>query len=82
MPRNFGIPPRPGVTYPEGCDWAKPPGCTCKRWAQAQACCEFCYQDLHREREPDWVDAPNYIGVYIGVAVAVILSIALALLLS
>jgi hypothetical protein len=46
---RYGFHPEHG-RYPDGCDWHKPPGCTCKTFAQAQGCYEMCYQDQFLDR--------------------------------
>ena len=49
MTRFFGIPQRNLRLYPDGCDWLKPEGCLCKKWARAKHCHEQCEPD---EGEP------------------------------
>jgi hypothetical protein len=40
--RNYGFPESDGQRYPNGCDWHKPSGCTCRFYAQAQSCENRC----------------------------------------
>jgi hypothetical protein len=49
--RNYGFPESDGQRYPNGCDWQKPPGCTCRFYAQAQGCENRCDDSLWEVRE-------------------------------
>lgn len=66
--RNYGIPPREGKPYPPGCDWARPPGCTCKEWARAQSCYEACGEHSPlTESIYTWWDLVMLYGIVIAV---------------